>query len=1149
MTDDADELLDLTEAEYEADLALVRDAAYRKGERDGYERARQETARVAKAMVTLNGDGAKFARALEELTGGTVRKGEWSEDKHPRDHGKFSSSEGGSAESIHPRIDSAESRTGAPAKTSGAETIRGINSADAHAQTLATRIAEVPHALATRVREFVNARYAKLSARYGEAGAKAILGATVALLPLPIPGSSLLPVAIAEAILRIRRAAGAVMSKAVGGLDASHIEALAKDLLHELTEEMGEAFEREGGSNFETPQTSNTPDDEASNAPELERLLVALDAAIASHEGGRDPQEAIDALLELADDPEEWERIAGGTVEKAWSEDKHPRGKDGRFLPKDQIEAAKSDPAKADELRARVKPEDKDKLEDALSGKTDLRNSREERRDATKEKRERVRASRTEAKRIADAIQKNPDGVTPEQAEALVPHLAALTHAELSYLRTMLSTSGASFGGATRLEERRQRLAEWVKGKVEGGRGATDLAPAAQAGDNAAKPAEEAPMQAATADRPAITRDGLEAATAGTDWHVSDAGETTGDFVLRRADGRTIEAKPVPGGYTVTVYQRDEHTPGRGGTRLNVEVMNAAEHTGHRIIRAAGGRATLTPGETAELLSAYPKDNPAPTVSPPSPAAPVAPTAYEMPPAPPKPFLESLRDRKGRAEVEKLRAALAAHGLGEDHAKRVHDLSYDNPGTRQQAMERAAKYVASTLKQEAAKAPAQPAPQQPTPEETGAPAPAKESPPAPQGDALAAAPKTKKGRNEVARQVKREWDEARNELARRHGTREINQHLTPEQIQAEGQLRDALVVLQGGREYDGPHDLGPVSDARYAGYHAMARRALAALRGEAEAAKPKEPQKPEPKKPPGGAKPKPGKPKAGVVAESALASNPGADKEALRALAAAAPTPASREALLDAEFNVPGASDESAAGYTPAERRRKTVERLGAAWRDALATDAEAAKHLEGVLTQFGAELHGPAAGGATEFDGRYYDSDQSVASGRVTVVRPPVVVKYADGSVHVATRGKVERAASASLRPRLGRPGGGERSHEGSAEGPASVDATVADLEAKIEGGHDMANYRAVAKPAQSDPGLGKADSGFGDDEAHRAADAQLDELLADLKAKHTPAELKEIAKRVTGKAGRKADGSDSLELIRTDLSAVRRLARTQVV
>ena len=53
---------------------------------------------------------------------------------------------------------------------------------------------------------WVKAPHDKLAARYGSKGAKVILAAMILLAPTPVPGSSLIPIALAEAVLRISRA-------------------------------------------------------------------------------------------------------------------------------------------------------------------------------------------------------------------------------------------------------------------------------------------------------------------------------------------------------------------------------------------------------------------------------------------------------------------------------------------------------------------------------------------------------------------------------------------------------------------------------------------------------------------------------------------------------------------------------------------------------------------------------------------------------------------------------------------------------------------------------------------------------------------------------------------------------------------------------
>lgn len=313
--DDDAGALSVTEAELDALVAK----ALERGRRE----QREETARLMRAFCTLNGDGPKFLKAFEEF-GGLGRKGQWREEDHKRDHGKFAKQEGGSdadsreggtggGDGDKPRGDIPGAAVGVPRHSAMAKV-----DPDERAAGLAKRISEVPAAVAARVREWVSAKYQKLSARYGAAGAKAILGAMVLLAPTPIPGSSLLPVAIAEAVLRIRRQVAA-LSKAMPDLSDEHIQALARDLLHELYEAEGESLD--------------PPDDDAADAdPDdtdlyddspAEQLAAAADYARECQREGVDPEEGLHALYERAH--------GGRSVGKAWREEDHPRADDGKF--------------------------------------------------------------------------------------------------------------------------------------------------------------------------------------------------------------------------------------------------------------------------------------------------------------------------------------------------------------------------------------------------------------------------------------------------------------------------------------------------------------------------------------------------------------------------------------------------------------------------------------------------------------------------------------------------------------------------------------------------------------------------------------------------------------------------------------------------
>lgn len=155
------------------------------------------------------------------------------------------------------------------------------------------------------------------------------------------------------------------------------------------------------------------------------------------------------------------------------------------------------------------------------------------------------------------------------------------------------------------------------------------------------------------------------------------------------------------------------------------------------------------------------------------------------------------------------------------------------------------------------------------------------------------------------------------------------------------------------------------------------------------------------------AQPEPAQPKSSPVPSvKALAKNPGADKLALQAFAHVAPNDAAREAILDAEWNVWSPTRDD---VTPDERRRQTIERLAAAWRDANDRgDKDGASYAAEVIQHFGAEFAGPKPGETTEFNARNYESNHSIASGPAKVIRQPVLLKYPNGDIHVAIKGLV---------------------------------------------------------------------------------------------------------------------------------------------
>lgn len=115
----------------------------------------------------------------------------------------------------------------------------GAHPAETKAKSLASRIGEVPAALVSRVAGWVKAKHDKLAARYGKTGARAILAGMILLAPTPVPGSSFVPIALAEAVLRLRRAvAGSAAESTEPQLTPDQVEEIARQLLTELEDEM-----------------------------------------------------------------------------------------------------------------------------------------------------------------------------------------------------------------------------------------------------------------------------------------------------------------------------------------------------------------------------------------------------------------------------------------------------------------------------------------------------------------------------------------------------------------------------------------------------------------------------------------------------------------------------------------------------------------------------------------------------------------------------------------------------------------------------------------------------------------------------------------------------------------------------------------------
>ena len=172
-----------------------------------------------------------------------------------------------------------------------------------------------------------------------------------------------------------------------------------------------------------------------------------------------DPEALADALAEMD---------GGEVVGKSFDESKHPRGDNGRFIGREQIHAAKSDPKLADELRAKTTdPEQRKKLEAALKGDVDLgRTKAGEHRERVAKQRQDRQERVKRAQELANDIsmwRRGGEAVPASHFRELAEVLPSMTVAELRSVRGKLA---ASFGGDRRKAEMAARLLEHAKNKA-----------------------------------------------------------------------------------------------------------------------------------------------------------------------------------------------------------------------------------------------------------------------------------------------------------------------------------------------------------------------------------------------------------------------------------------------------------------------------------------------------------------------------------------------------------------------------------------------------------------------------------------------------------------------------------------------------------
>jgi 2'-5' RNA ligase len=123
----------------------------------------------------------------------------WDESEHARNKGKFSSKPGAAGGSAGTGGKGAAPKADAPADSTPAASKGG------RMRQLLGMVASVPTAIRRRAVAVAGRMYGKLEAKYGPTGAKLIMGGMVALMPIPLPGTSVLPIALAEGVRRVRK--------------------------------------------------------------------------------------------------------------------------------------------------------------------------------------------------------------------------------------------------------------------------------------------------------------------------------------------------------------------------------------------------------------------------------------------------------------------------------------------------------------------------------------------------------------------------------------------------------------------------------------------------------------------------------------------------------------------------------------------------------------------------------------------------------------------------------------------------------------------------------------------------------------------------------------------------------------------------------
>jgi len=142
-----------------------------------------------------------------------------------------------------------DTQTGHPCSPEGGEAAAAAPDPAEHAKGWLARAREIPAKVYAKARLKVSERYAKLESRYGKKLALAIMGAGLAGVPIPLPGSVLMtaaPVIAAAEVYRRLAGAGtraAPASEAEAELSPEEVQRLGQEWMKKMLDELARDLE------------------------------------------------------------------------------------------------------------------------------------------------------------------------------------------------------------------------------------------------------------------------------------------------------------------------------------------------------------------------------------------------------------------------------------------------------------------------------------------------------------------------------------------------------------------------------------------------------------------------------------------------------------------------------------------------------------------------------------------------------------------------------------------------------------------------------------------------------------------------------------------------------------------------------------------